>query len=117
MTRVHLALFGNPQIEVDGREVQLSLRKALAMLAYLSVTKHNHSRDLLATIFWPESDQSSARAALRRTLYRLNQALGEDVLAATPETISINPQVELTLDVDAFRDQVETCLPAAPEAA
>jgi DNA-binding SARP family transcriptional activator/pimeloyl-ACP methyl ester carboxylesterase len=116
MTRVHLALFGNPQIEVDGREVQLSLRKALAMLAYLSVTKHNHSRDLLATIFWPESDQSSARAALRRTLYRLNQALGEDVLAATPETISINPQVELTLDVDAFRDQVETCLPAAPEA-
>ena len=37
-------------------------------------------RDTLATLFWPESDQAHARAALSQSLYQIRQHLGADVL-------------------------------------
>jgi DNA-binding SARP family transcriptional activator len=47
----------------------------MALLAYLAVTGSPHSREALATLFWPEHDQSSALANLRRELSRLKEAL------------------------------------------
>ncbi|MCI0712168.1 MAG: alpha/beta fold hydrolase [Chloroflexi bacterium] len=99
-----LYLFGPPRIEVDQQPIDFNLKKALAMLAYVAVEGNAHSRDTLATMFWADSDQSTARANLRRTLYRLNQAVGVDVLQATGDTISLNPDTELWVDVLAFNE-------------
>ena len=71
-----LYLFGQPNIQVDGKSVPLARRKALALLAYLAVTGRPSSRDTLATLFWPENDQSGARNNLRRSIFELNQSLG-----------------------------------------
>lgn len=62
MSCLSLSLLGPPRLEMDGEPVQIGRRKALALLVYLAVTKRLHSRDALATLFWPEYDQSSARA-------------------------------------------------------
>ncbi len=70
-----LALLGVPIVQHAGREVTFRTRKALALLIYLAVEGGIHSRDELAALFWPESDQSKGRAALRSTLAYLRGAL------------------------------------------
>ena len=77
MPRLELHLLGTPSVEKDGQEVRISRRKALALLAYLAVTRQTHTRDALATLFWPEQDQIRARNSLRGALVSLRKALGE----------------------------------------
>ena len=102
MAQLRLYVFGPPRLERDGEAVDLSLRRALALLVYLAVTRQPQGRDALATLLWPESDQREARANLRRTLHRLGQVVGDDVLATNAETISIAPGAALTLDSEQF---------------
>mgnify|MGYP005849363635 CR=1 FL=1 len=103
MSRLRLFLLGTPQLELEGTAVELDRRKAVALLAYLAVTARPHHRDALATLFWPELDQSRARAALRRTLSALNIALAGDWLAADRETIKLKRGPDLWLDVEQFQ--------------
>ena len=116
MARLKLYVFGTPRLEHDSQPVELNLRKALALLVYLAVTGQPHSRDALATLLWPESDQSEGRARLRRTLHRLNQSLGETILDAGGDSIRLQPGADLWLDSATFRRHVTAGLPAAPDA-
>jgi DNA-binding SARP family transcriptional activator len=65
---LRLSLLGPPQLEQNGQDVPIATRKAMAFLAFLTVTGQAHSREALATLFWPEFDQGRAFANLRRTL-------------------------------------------------
>ncbi|MEZ4621683.1 MAG: BTAD domain-containing putative transcriptional regulator [Caldilineaceae bacterium] len=107
-----LYLFGAPRVERNGQPVTVTLRKALALLIYLAVTRQAHSRDALATLFWPEKNQQGARANLRRTLYDLSQLLDAQLLAVTPETVALSPTADLWLDVERFRQALANHLPA-----
>jgi DNA-binding SARP family transcriptional activator len=98
-----LYLLGPPRVECDGQELHIARRKALALLAYLAVEPGRHNRDVLATLLWPDYDQSGARGRLRRTLSTLNRTLGEGWLAVDRETVGVNPDAGLWLDVDRFR--------------
>ena len=110
MFQLKLFLFGPPRLECQGENVEISLRKALALLIYLVVTDGEFSRDELATMFWPESDQSSARANLRRTLYTVNKKSGEEILSAGREIVSLNPQIDVWTDIEIFRQDIEKSL-------
>jgi DNA-binding SARP family transcriptional activator len=77
MSSLALSLLGPPCIERDGVPVHVPRHKAVALLAYLAVTGQTHRRDALATLLWPEHDQSHARAGLRRALAALKGVLGE----------------------------------------
>jgi DNA-binding SARP family transcriptional activator len=112
MALLKLLVFGSPRLEREGRPIELKLRKALALLVYLAVSGQGHSRDALATLLWPESDGREGRARLRRTLHRLGQALGDDVLNAGPDAIRLHPTADLWLDCAAFRQHVAAGLPA-----
>ncbi len=109
MSRLALYLLGPPRIERDGQPVDVGRRKAVALLAYLAVTGQGHSRDALATLFWPEHDQSRARAGLRRTLASLKKGLGEGWLEVDRENVGLNSDAELWLDVEAFRERLAAC--------
>lgn len=51
--------------------------KVLALLAYLiAEPDRNHSREQLATLFWPALSSDSSRTNLRQALYYLRRALG-----------------------------------------
>ncbi|MFL5804971.1 MAG: ATP-binding protein [Roseiflexaceae bacterium] len=112
MAHLKLLLLGQPRLERDGAPIELNLRKALALLVYLAVSGQGHSRDALATLLWPESDQREARTRLRRTLHRLNEAIGDDVLDAGLDAIRLHPTADLWLDCAAFRKHVTAGLPA-----
>jgi DNA-binding SARP family transcriptional activator len=55
MTHVHFRLLGPPQIQLDGRPVELGTRKVVALLAYLAVTAAKgrplQSRAVLAALW------------------------------------------------------------------
>ncbi len=92
MSRCSLYLFGSPHLEVDGRPVNTDRRKALALLAYLAVTRQPHTRETLAALLWPDYEPGKAFAYLRRTLWELNQLLGEGVVLAERESVELDPQ-------------------------
>src|SRR5437016_10909072 len=109
MSPLALYFLGPPRIECDGETVDLDTRRASALMAYLAVTRQRHSRDALAALLWPEYDQSHARATLRRTLSTLNKALDGPWLEVDRETIGLNPDSDLQIDVNSFHDLLPEC--------
>jgi predicted ATPase/DNA-binding SARP family transcriptional activator len=120
----HLALFllGSPRIERDGAPVRVDRRKSVALIAYLAMTGESHSRDTLATLLWPEHDQSRARAGLRAALSTLKSALDDGWLDVDRESVGLKPDItpwasdlrsaseqELWVDVAEFRGKLAEC--------
>ena len=66
MSILQLLLLGPPRLERDNVPVDLERRKALALLAFLAVTGEAQPREALATLLWPDHDESQAHAYLRR---------------------------------------------------
>ena len=70
--------------------------KRLALLAFLAASspRRYHRRDVLLATFWPELDTPHARAALRRSIYFLRQALGDSAIEGRgDEEIAAGPDV------------------------
>ena len=109
MAQFALYLLGSPRLEIDGEEIHIRRRKVTALLAYLAITGRSHQRDALATLLWPELDASRARADLRRTLSVLKRELGGDGILADRETARLNPDLDIWLDVTAFRQKLAAC--------
>src|SRR5579863_9755855 len=109
MSVLSLFLFGVPRIEIDGTSMSVDTRKAVALIAYLAITRQQYSRDSLATLLWSEYDQSHARAALRRTLSTLNKALKGNWLNIDKETIGLNFHADLQIDVQVFCRLLAEC--------
>lgn len=105
--QLQASLFGSPQFYLDGKPIVLTRRKIVALLTYLVITTETHSRDALATLFWPENSQSSSRANLRRELSRLRQKIGDAALHITRQEIAIG-EVEVVVDVAEFQALVAT---------
>jgi predicted ATPase/DNA-binding SARP family transcriptional activator len=89
LSQLSLRLLGAPSIDIDGHARQTERRKAIALLAYLAISGAPHRRDALAALFWPDYDQKSALTYLRRTLWELNQILGDGWLVSEAETIGL----------------------------
>ena len=90
MHPLRISLLGTPLIEVEGRPLRVDTRKATAMLAYLVVSGHPESREVVAALLWPEFDIDHSRSALRRTLSTLRTALDGRFIAADRNSISID---------------------------
>lgn len=103
MQGLAITLLGSPRITLDGLPVSFDTRKAVALLAYLACTRNRHSRDALATLFWPE--YTDARNALRRTLSALQRALGPGWLEIDRNHIALVRRQDFYLDVTAFEAQ------------
>jgi DNA-binding SARP family transcriptional activator/pimeloyl-ACP methyl ester carboxylesterase len=110
MDEFRLSLLDVPRLERGSDPMPVTRRKTMAILAYLAVTGTAHSRDELATLFWPENDQSSALANLRRELSRLRLILGTDALKADRLQVELKPDTGLWLDVSAFHAQLREVL-------
>lgn len=106
MARLNLYLLGTPRVELDGKAVDLSRRKVLALLIHLAMTRQTQRRDGLATLFWSQSGQAAARASLRRELHTLTNAIGEGWIASDREHVALADHAAIWLDVDAFREQI-----------
>ncbi|HEX3467701.1 MAG TPA: AAA family ATPase [Candidatus Elarobacter sp.] len=108
-TATRISLFGKPALFVDGRlQPFRGPRKATALLAYLLLHRDRVlSRAAVAEQFWPDDDDPSARAALRRHLHRALSALpdaapGRPWVVGDKATLRWNPDASLDVDTVAY---------------
>ena len=100
-------LFGPPRFELDGAPIQVSRRKGLALASYLAQTNQPASREMLATLFWPEYDQTEALKSLRRELARLKKELGRESIAASQSQLAFNASADVVVDAVHFQKQLQ----------
>jgi DNA-binding SARP family transcriptional activator/tetratricopeptide (TPR) repeat protein/type II secretory pathway predicted ATPase ExeA len=96
-----LGLLGPPRIDREGSPVHFDTRKAVALLALVSMAEQPLSRDRLAAMFWPDSDDERARGALRRTLSVTAAGVG-DALVVTRATVAAEKS-HIQVDAVEFR--------------
>jgi len=103
MSGLQLYLFGAPRLEKDGENLAVGRRKGLAILAYLALRGQPQSREALATLFWPDYDQSGALSNLRRELSRLRTGLDVDLVLADRRQVELAPETDLWVDVKEYQ--------------
>ena len=89
-------------MRLDGRGVDMTLRKGLGLLAYLADARTPVGRDHMAGLLWPEADADAARGRLRRTLHKIRVAFPLDVIDADRTTLALAPSIEARVDTHAF---------------
>ncbi len=101
MNQLNLALLGSPEVRQHGKLLSFATRKALALLLYLVAEGGQHRREKITALFWPDSDSERGRAALRRTLVLLRQALpsADDYLLIERDRLGFNPESDFDLDL------------------
>ncbi|NOZ50333.1 MAG: NACHT domain-containing protein [Chloroflexi bacterium] len=100
--QLQLSFLGMPQIKCDGVSVpKFALRKSLALLCYLSMTKSEQLRSVLANLLWSEYTEVNARAGLRKVLAELRVGMGSH-LVIMRETVAFDRISPYWLDVEVF---------------
>lgn len=101
MNDLQLFLFGMPRIEFQGELVRIKRRKSLALAAYLALAEQPQSREVLASLLWPDLDHEHARSALRSTLYALTAQVPLVWIDSEQMTVTLNREI-VWVDVTAF---------------
>ncbi|WP_129672995.1 BTAD domain-containing putative transcriptional regulator [Candidatus Chloroploca sp. Khr17] len=97
---LYLRLLGAPEVRLNGTLLsEITSKKALALLFYLAMTRRNHLRDELASLFWYDMPDAQARKNLRNILPILRTLLG-DHLIITRHMVGLNPAAQAWLDVE-----------------
>ena len=104
-----LQLFGTPALICDGAPVTFQRRKAMALLAYLAVTRTAHHRDALATMLWPESSSKAAHSALRNLLWLLRGTAMSPHVESDRQIVRLREADEWSADVNRFRELAFQC--------
>jgi pimeloyl-ACP methyl ester carboxylesterase/predicted ATPase/DNA-binding SARP family transcriptional activator/tRNA A-37 threonylcarbamoyl transferase component Bud32 len=102
MTGLKLYFFGAPRLESAGASLSISRRKGLALLAYLALKGQPQTREALATLFWPDFDQSRALSNLRRELSRLKTRQDVELVEADRRQVELVGDSVLWVDVKQF---------------
>ncbi len=101
MTDLKLYLFGTPRLEYSGTPIKLERRKALALAGYLALSQRPQSREVVASLLWPELDEAHARSALRSTLRALTAPVPFEWLEADRTTLRLKSD-QLWVDANSF---------------
>jgi TolB-like protein/DNA-binding SARP family transcriptional activator/cytochrome c-type biogenesis protein CcmH/NrfG len=85
---------GGLRILQDGREVPDLPAQPVrcALFVYLAVER-GATRDVLASLLWPDRDQERARHSLSQTLYELRRDLGDDWVESRGDRIDVTDQI------------------------
>ncbi|MBI3152805.1 MAG: hypothetical protein HYZ21_11770 [Chloroflexi bacterium] len=106
--KIRVRLFGAIQIEINGKPTALQRRKAEALLAYLLLHPGPQSREKIASLLWGDSLDDDARRSLRVTLTDIRKVLGDEILTASRDTLSLNPAQEMEVDALTFSQLLGT---------
>lgn len=103
-------LLGNFRITRETQSIHLPTRKIESLLAYLILHPEVHTREVLATLFWGDSSNERAHGSLRKALALLRKSLGDEVIITDRETVQLNPDFSLWVDVREFERQARQCI-------
>lgn len=111
---IRLRVLGGVDLRDNGgRDLNaiLAQPKRLALLTYLALARPPgfHRREVLLSIFWPESDHGMARNALRQALHHLRHSLGDGVIVSRGENDVGVDHAVLWCDAAAFATSLDSC--------
>jgi len=86
---VALRAIGTPGAAVGGAASRLHLKRGWALLAYLSWHRTPVPRGHLASLLWPDADESTGRTRLRRLMHTTAEVLGAEVFSAEADAVSM----------------------------
>ncbi|MBV7330656.1 tetratricopeptide repeat protein [Chloroflexi bacterium TSY] len=119
MSHLALTFFGAFQATLDDQPItRFRSANVQGLLVYLSLQADRaFERDVLATLFWPDEPEQTARANLRQSLYQLRKVLRDDAkhqqstappfLLIERHTVQFNPDSDYQLDVTLFAQTVQ----------
>ena len=97
---LEVRFLGQFDVRLDGDPVDIPSRPAQSLFAYLILNAgKSHRREMLAGLFWPESDEKNARANLRHALWRLRKSL-DQYIEADKLTVAFKDEAPYHLDAD-----------------
>ncbi len=108
MTILRATLFETLRLYApDGQFIDAGSPTTRSLIAYLLINRRPVERRRLAFTFWPGVSESVARRNLRQYLHHVRTALSPvdsagDLLLTQGSSIQLNPQAEISLDVDRF---------------
>lgn len=112
---LRLTLFGQFEAWYGDRSLTgFATDKVRAMFAYLAIESDKpHRRETLAGLLWPDYPDETARSNLRKSLYRLRQALQKGdpalpdrLLSQTRQTVTLHREA-ITLDTARFNQLLQ----------
>ena len=108
---LRIRLIGEMALEVDGTEAPPpASRRARSLLAWLALNPGPHARGEVASCFWPDMLDSSARTNLRSALAALRSELqpeGARHLSASRDAIGLPSDGETWVDAVEFAQMIE----------
>jgi DNA-binding SARP family transcriptional activator len=69
------------------------------------------TREQISLNFWPESSSNRVRSNFHTTLYRVRQALGENVIIFRDETYCVSPALDIWCDAHEFQSLAKQARP------
>jgi DNA-binding SARP family transcriptional activator/Tfp pilus assembly protein PilF len=95
--------FGSLQIHSANHPLLLKGEKARSLMAYLVIhPRILHRREVLADMLWPDAPPDRVRRNLSDLLYRLQKTIEPGWLTIDDDTIALQPNVNLWVDVWEF---------------
>ncbi|MCP4222706.1 MAG: hypothetical protein GY773_05125, partial [Actinomycetia bacterium] len=113
---LHVQMLGGLSLHLGDEPLgPVPSRSASSLLALLILYRDRaQTRDLLAGRFWSDLSEDKARRRLSNALWQIRTVVAArhdsdsseddefDLLATTPQTVQLNPDVEVIVDLDIF---------------
>jgi predicted ATPase/DNA-binding SARP family transcriptional activator len=119
MTMLHAHLLGGLALAWNKEPLAtIPSSSARSLFAYLlTYGDRPHTRDLLAGTFWPDVPDATARRRLSQALWQIRRTLDpHPVLVTQGDTVQLNPDLPLWLDVKEFKRHYAQCTNGGAEA-
>ena len=97
---VKATLLQHPKVTINGDELNLRLKKALALLYYLLVSKEA-TRMEMAGLLWRDERDELAMRHLRDNLYQIKKAVPIELISTRNKTsLTLNAALRYDIDTD-----------------
>ena len=106
---LRLQTLGKEKLERDGVPVLPAEWRATAAreLFFYLFFGGAQPREIISLDFWPDSAPSRVRSNFHTTLYRVRQALGDNVIIFRDERYMVNPDLDIWCDAHEFESLTE----------
>jgi LuxR family maltose regulon positive regulatory protein len=101
---------GKAQVMVDGKSVtNADWQGQAARDLFFCLLAHPDglAKEIVGTIFWPDSSPSQLKLKFKNAIYRLRQALGQEVVLFEEDYYRFNRALDYEYDVEAFSRKLE----------
>jgi len=103
--KLHIQALGRAQVTVDGSPVanaDWQGQAARDLFFYLLTHPQGITKEAVGSIIWPDSSPAQLKLQFKNAIYRLRQALGQEVVLFDEDRYQFNRGVDYEYDVEIF---------------